>query len=467
MVVRHWSGRLWRCWSTEVGAGIEAAQRSHVRWLRALPGSQRRAWACGRRAAAALPGTQLLLNRPCLQVPTGIFDTKVSIMVPDVPFGLKVRRSLRTEWAAAAQLLAFCLALPPHLTGPLQGTCTPRNAMAPLLPQCCEQPQHGCAPVSIDLPLQDPFKGLRPERLPNGSWPWEVLEAEFGTARRFNEEVEEHVRGRCRYAAAFPGSLMLRLPQQLLLLVVVMVLRVGMHAAAAASLLQPLPKPLLEAAHSFQLIGSWMIPSAQVRKGIALPIGDEDWLNPETLAQLSLTGLRQVCCVRCACCGMLCVAHGGIAAGAARQLDDKYLTPATRCPWCATQYIDLAKAQGLSQEAIVRASEVSGTAVCACRQVLGQPPPEPSWHGSSGLPKRPAFPPPSCRHSPPSRPSSSTELCIPLFYLQNLFPIAYYGLRTSGKLGRWKYLEVGVQPIRSVLVRPLIRLAAGGGCSTG
>ncbi|PRW59250.1 sulfatase [Chlorella sorokiniana] len=140
----------------------------------------------------------LLVEKP---VPTGIFDTKVSIMVPDVPFGLK-----------------------------------------------------------------DPFKGLRPERLPNGSWPLEVLEAEFGTARRFNEQVEE-----------------------------------------------------------------------QVRKGIALPIGDEEWLKPEMVAQLSLTGLRQ--------------------------------------------YIDLAKAQGLSEEAIVRASE-------------------------------------------------------------NLFPIAYYGLRTSGgKLGRWKYLE--------------------------
>lgn len=28
-------------------------------------------------------------------------------------------------------------------------------------------------------------------------------------------------------------------------------------------------------------------------------------------------------------------------------------------------------------------------------------------------------------------------------HLKNLFPIAYYGLRTSGgKLGRWKYLEV-------------------------
>lgn len=235
MVVRHCSGRLWRCWSAEVGAGIEAAQRSHVRWLRAVPGSHRRAWAWGRRAAAALPGTQLLLNRPCLQVPTGIFDTKVSIMVPDVPFGLKVRRSLRTEWAAAAQLLAFCLALPPHLTGPLQGTCTPRNAMAPLLPRCCDQPQHGCAPVSIDLPLQDPFKGLRPERLPNGSWPWEVLEAEFGTARRFNEQVEEQVR-------ADGAAALTRLPPHCdaaaadiplrLLASVVMGRRVGMHAAA-------------------------------------------------------------------------------------------------------------------------------------------------------------------------------------------------------------------------------------------
>jgi len=44
----------------------------------------------------------------------------------------------------------------------------------------------------------------------------------------------------------------------------------------------------------------------QVRKGIALPIGDEDWLKPEMLAQLSLTGLRQVrgACWA-ACCGVL------------------------------------------------------------------------------------------------------------------------------------------------------------------
>lgn len=47
----------------------------------------------------------------------------------------------------------------------------------------------------------------------------------------------------------------------------------------------------------------------QVRKGIALPVGDEDWLKPEMVAQLSLTGLRQVRCVRCACCGMLCGVH--------------------------------------------------------------------------------------------------------------------------------------------------------------
>ncbi|KAL4420319.1 hypothetical protein ABPG77_010224 [Micractinium sp. CCAP 211/92] len=139
----------------------------------------------------------VLVEKP---VPTGIFDSKVSILVPDVPFGLK-----------------------------------------------------------------DPFKGLRPERLPNGSWPWEVLEAEFGEANRFNDQVNE-----------------------------------------------------------------------QVRKGIALPIGDEAWLTPEMKAQLSLAGLKR--------------------------------------------YLELARAQGLTEEGIIRASE-------------------------------------------------------------NLFPIAYYGLRTSGRLGRYKYLE--------------------------
>lgn len=32
----------------------------------------------------------------------------------------------------------------------------------------------------------------------------------------------------------------------------------------------------------------------QVRKGIALPIGDEAWLTPEMEAQLSLAGLKRV-----------------------------------------------------------------------------------------------------------------------------------------------------------------------------
>lgn len=146
---------------------------------------------------------------------------------------------------------------------------------------------------------QDPFQGLRPERLPNGSWPWEVLEAEFGTARRFNQQVEEQVSGCCRWCCCCPTSALL------------------LHHSCSAGLLVLLHRCCRcivgDAVGAATAAGCcWLLPirccldwNLQVRKGIALPIGDEDWLKPEMLAQLSLTGLRQVCCAPCACCGVL------------------------------------------------------------------------------------------------------------------------------------------------------------------
>lgn len=147
----------------------------------------------------------------------------------------KVRRGLHRCRAAAAQLASVRLMPTLHLTGPLQGPATRAPAHGPPPSPMLRSASNGCALVSIDLPLQDPFQGLRPERLPNGSWPWEVLEAEFGTARRFNEQVEEQVR-------ADGGAALTRLPPHCdaaaadrplrLLASVVMGRRVGMHAAA-------------------------------------------------------------------------------------------------------------------------------------------------------------------------------------------------------------------------------------------
>ncbi len=96
-------------------------------------------------------------------------------------------------------------------------------------------------------------------------------------------------------------------------------------------------------------------------------------------------------------------------------------------PLLCLQYLELARAQGLTEEGIIRASEVTGgeegagggrgqciayTELCGGARV-----------GSKFEVNRAAYAP---------------------LHLQNLFPIAYYGLRTSGRLGRYKVSAVEV-----------------------
>lgn len=147
--------------------------------------------------------------------------------------------------------------------------------------------------------------------------------------------------------------------------------------------------------------------------------------------------------------------------------------------------MDLAKAQGLSEEALVRASEVrgalffwawqcTGTSGAACAFVGDQA--AVRWAcaccgactcctlgvrllASEAAESADAIcllhRPSSLPHLLPASPHSKLD--------QNLFPIAYYGLRTSGgKLGRWKYLEVSWGEIKTEKKEYTLRSGAVG-----
>ena len=111
-----------------------------------------------------------------------------------------------------------------------------------------------------------------------------MLEAEFGTARRFNQQVEEQVRGRCRSGCCCRTSV-----QKVCCccnsarFVAVAATAAGAAAAAvAAAAAAVLPRLLLR----LLLIGCCLALNLQVRKDIALPMGDEEW--PLSLASFKL-----------------------------------------------------------------------------------------------------------------------------------------------------------------------------------